>query len=65
MDHSTPKALTSELREVALGALNAYLHAPPTPEGPTPIELEVEGDRKRVDLIENILKPLLARYLTG
>jgi hypothetical protein len=60
-----PVALTPELKEIALGALDAYLHAGPfLPNGRTPIEMEVEGDRKRVETIENKIKPLLTGYLT-
>lgn len=60
----TPQALTPELKEIALAALNAYLHSPAV-DGRTPIEMEVEGDRKRVELIEGTLKPLLTGYLAN
>lgn len=60
---SSPATLTPELKQVALAALNAYIHAPAGAEGRTPIEIEVDGDRQRVDVIEKILTPLLASYL--
>ena len=59
------QTLTSELREIALAALDAYLDAPPTPDGRSPVEIETELDGKRVEVIENTLKPLLAGYLAG
>jgi hypothetical protein len=65
MDQKTPEVLTSELSKIALAALNAYLHAPPNADGDTPIKIESELDRKRVALIENKLRPLLAEYLKG
>ncbi|MEX2198415.1 MAG: hypothetical protein WD886_06355 [Burkholderiales bacterium] len=55
--------LTPELKEVALAALKAYLNAPADAEGRTPTDIEVEGDRHRVEVIEKILTPLLAGYL--
>ena len=60
---SSPVTLTPELKQVALAALNAYIHAPAGPEGRTPVETEVEGDSNRVQVIEKILTPLLAGYL--
>ena len=57
--------LTPELREIALEALRAYLHARPTPGGQTPVELEKIADQKRIELIEVSLKPLLKKFLSN
>ena len=58
-------ALTPELKQVALQALDAYLHAPSGPDGRTPVEMEAEFDESRVKLIEGTLKPLLVAYFDG
>ena len=49
----------------AVEVMNEYLSAPRGPEGKTPVEISGEIDKKRVKLIEDELKPLLADYLTG
>jgi hypothetical protein len=59
----SPLALTPELKGIALEALNAYLRAPPSPDGRTHFEVQVERDLKRVEVIDNILAPLLVAYL--
>ncbi len=55
--------LTPELREIALDALKAFLQAPPGIDGRTPVEADIDLDHRRVELIENTLKPLVVRYL--
>jgi hypothetical protein len=55
--------LTPELRTIALGALEAYLQAPPGSDGRTPVEANEDLDRKRVEVIENTLKRVLFGYL--
>src|SRR2546422_902722 len=49
----------------ATEAMNEYLAAPPGSEGKTPVEMNVELDRKRVKMIESELKPLLAHEVVG
>ncbi len=49
----------------AVEMMNAYLSAPPGSDGKTLVEAGVDVDAKRVKLIENELKPLLANYLAG
>ena len=49
----------------AVEVMNEYLSAPRGPEGKTPVEMSVELDQKRIKVIENDLKPLLADYLAG
>jgi hypothetical protein len=58
-------ALTTELRAVALNALELYLSAPPMPDGRTPVEVEAELDRNRVEVIERLLKPLIDKFVSG
>jgi hypothetical protein len=57
--------LTPELRKIALDALNAYLDAPPMQNGRTPVEMEAEVNRKRIEVIDGALQPLLAKYLSN
>jgi len=45
--------------------MNEYLAAPKNPDGRTPMEVQAERDRKREDLIDGELKPLLDGYLAG
>lgn len=45
--------------------MNEYLLAPCGSEGKSPVEMGVELDQKRVELIEKELKPLLADYFAG
>ena len=65
MNNSMPQTLTPELRDIAVAALNAYLHAPPTPDGRTVVKIEDDSDQRRVSVIEDKLQPLLANYLTS
>lgn len=57
--------LTPELRRIAIEAVTAYLAAPADLDGRTPVALEAETDRGRVEIIETKLKPLLARFFQG
>lgn len=59
------ETLTPQLKRIACDALDAYLSAPTGPDGRTPVELEMEGDRKRADLIDSTLKPLVSAYFDG
>jgi hypothetical protein len=58
-------ALTPERRDIVLDALQSYMNAPPMQDGRTPVELEVDADNKRIELIDAAIKPLLKRYLTN
>jgi hypothetical protein len=58
-------ALIPELREIALAAMHAYLHAPPYADGHTPVEIGENVGRSRVTVIEDTLKPLVTEYLKG
>lgn len=60
---NSPLTLTPELKEIALEALNAYMHAPPAPDHRKVVEIEAELDSKRVEIIEKTLKPLVSGYL--
>jgi hypothetical protein len=57
--------LTPELKTVALDALKAFLQSPPGPDGRTLVEADMDLDRKRIELIEDKLKPLLSGYLAN
>src|ERR1035437_6385272 len=57
--------INEQQRKRAIEVMNEYLSAPPGPDGKTWVEKEVEFEAKRVKLIENELKPLLADYLAG
>jgi hypothetical protein len=59
------QSLTPKLKQIALKALDAYLHAPSGSDGRTPIEMEADVDAQRVKVIEGTLKPLLAGFLNG
>ena len=49
----------------AIEVMNEYLSAPPGQDSKTPIESSDELDEKRIETIENELKPLLLRFLNG
>jgi hypothetical protein len=49
----------------AVEVMNEYLSAPPGQDRKTPLEVDVELDKNRVNVIEERLKPLLADYLSG
>ena len=57
--------LTPEQIQRAVEVMQAYLAAPPNPDGRTPIQVEAAGDRQRAEIIEQELKPLVHRYLGG
>ncbi len=57
--------LQPEQRRRAIETLHEYLAAPPNSDGRKPMEVEAEGDQRRVQLIETELKPLVDAYLTG
>jgi hypothetical protein len=56
--------MTPELRKIALNAFRAYWDAAPLEDGRTPIEIEAELDRKRINVTETALTPLLTNYLS-
>jgi hypothetical protein len=60
-----PEKLTPEQIQRAVEVMQAYIGAPAIPDGGTLIEVEAELDRKRAEIIEQELKPLLHRYLAG
>jgi hypothetical protein len=60
-----PMALSPEAEVVAIAALRAYLDSPLLADGRTPTDLEAELDARRLQLISQTLKPLVARYLDG
>src|SRR3989304_7854221 len=51
--------------ESAVSLMREYLAAPRNPDGRRPDEVQTERDKKRVELIENTLRPLVRNYLTG
>ena len=57
--------LKSEQIQSALEVMHAYLTAPKNPDGRTPMKVQKERDDQRILLIENELKPLLQKYLSG
>ena len=57
--------LSPEQHHHALGVLTEYLAAPKNPDGRVPQEVQAERDRRREDLIENQLTPLVDGYLNG
>jgi len=50
-------------RSQAIEAMDRYLKAPPAEGGLTPLEESAELDRKRFELIESELGPLLRSFL--
>jgi hypothetical protein len=63
----TMPILNDEQVNAALLLMHSFSSAPRISKGTLPTELEVqaERDRKRVEVIENILKPLVRNYLNG
>ncbi len=57
--------LNQEQLRQAVEIMQAYLAAPPTADGRTPVEADAELDRQRVSMIEKELKPLISSYLSG
>jgi len=57
--------LKPEQIQSALEVMHAYLTAPKNPDGRTPMKVQKERDDQRILLIENELKPLLQKYLSG
>jgi len=57
--------LSAEQQRRALEVMREYLAAPPGPNGQTPFEAQADLDRKRVELIDSDLAPLLDSYLSG
>ena len=57
--------LTSEQKNRAAEAMREYLTAPRNPDGRTPLDVQAELDRDRVQLIDRELRPLVDRYLGG
>lgn len=45
--------------------MQAYLSAPSTGEGRTPVDSDMDLDRQRVSIIKSELKPLATSYLSG
>jgi hypothetical protein len=57
--------LSAEQLARAVEVMQEYLHAPPTADGPTPVQRSAEGDKQRVELIAGELGQLVAAYLAG
>lgn len=57
--------LTAEQLDRALEAMKTYINAPRQEGGLTPLEASRQLDRRRVEMIERDLRPLLERYLRG
>lgn len=57
--------LNEQQRQRTLVVLKEYIGAPSGPDGKTPIESYKLWDKERVGVIDNDLKPLLERYLSG
>lgn len=57
--------LNAEQRARAIEVMHEYLNAPKRPDGLTPFELEVQEDQKRLEVIDDQLKPLVTDYLSG
>jgi hypothetical protein len=57
--------LNAQQEQVAIKAMREYLSASRGGDGRTPREVDVDLDRKRIQLIEQELQPLLAAYLAG
>jgi hypothetical protein len=56
--------LTPVMAEIALDALKAYLQAPPDSHGFSPVDRDIKLDKRRGEIIESTLKPLLVGYFT-
>lgn len=57
--------LSPEQTARAIEVMQAYLHAPPTTDGKTPLERSADGDKERVELIDGELKQKVEAYLAG
>src|SRR3972149_12241759 len=57
--------LNSEQQRRVLEVLHEYMEAPDNPDGQKPMEAQAELDRKREQLIDAELKPLVIEYLNG
>jgi len=60
---SIPK-ISTDHRAILAAAVHAYLNAPVLASGQSPIEMEADFDRRRVSIIEEILKPMLSDFLS-
>lgn len=60
-----PISLNQEQLQQAIEIMRAYLAAPPTAEGRTPVETDADLDHKRVSVIESELVPLTTNYISG
>ncbi len=58
-------ALTDEQKQRAVEVMKEYLDAPPAEDRSQSVEQNAELDKKRVEVIDSILKPLLNGYLAG
>ena|SRR5713226_3260964 len=57
--------LSVEQQRRALEVMREYLAAPKNPDGQTLEVVQAERDRKRLQLIQNDLQPLVSQYLDG
>lgn len=57
--------LTAEQRQRAVEVMWEFLNAPPGDDGQTPAQADAALDGRRVEIIEQQLKPLLSDYLEG
>ena len=57
--------LSQDQQQRALEVMQNYLAAPKNPDGRTPLEVQAARDRKREEIIDQQLKPLLDAYLNG
>lgn len=57
------RRLNEQQRNRAIEVMNEYLSAPPGQDNKTPLKSSVELDKKRINIIENELKPLLSEFL--
>jgi hypothetical protein len=64
MNEKLQQLLDTSQIQSALEAMRAFLAAPKSPDGRTPIDDDTELDQERVQLIETELKPLLKDYLS-
>src|SRR5579864_139801 len=57
--------LSLEQTARAIEVMQEYLHAPPNPDGKTPLQRSTDGDRERVELIDGQLKQMVEAYIAG
>lgn len=57
--------LTAEQRQRAVEVMWEFLNAPPGDDGQTPVQADAALDVRRLEIIEQQLKPLLSDYLEG